>query len=159
MNFYDFLIFLTHIGFANLIQLCYLLRDGESLTWNSFPITHQLTSNLASIQKIALKMKSIEGLTRNHGFHLDFSKTLDNPEFVEICMVLEKTYGMIYNQQTSDYYHSMKSVVDDTRDLDIMRRPSSSVSNPEDLVTFIDHVITNICGVNGEENVLLSKPS
>ncbi|PON96689.1 JmjC domain containing protein [Trema orientale] len=157
MNFFDFLSFLARICFANLVQVFHLLINGESLIWNSSPIGHQLTTNLASIRKIALKMKSI-GLTRYHGFHLDFREILDDPEFMKLCMVSEKTYAMIYHQHTSDY-GSKKSLMGDVRDSNIIRSHSSQVSTPDDLIRFIDHVITNLCGVCGNENVLLSELS
>lgn len=88
-------------------------------------------------------MKSMDGLTRNRGLHLDFRETLDNPEFLKLCVAWEKTYGVIYNQQKCDH-HSKKSLMCDIKDLDSIRTLSSQVSTPEDLVMFIDHVITKL---------------
>ncbi|XP_024025320.1 jmjC domain-containing protein 4 isoform X2 [Morus notabilis] len=143
MNFYDFFIFLARICFANLVQVCHQLRDAENLVWSLPSKIRHLTLNLVSIQKVALKMKSMEGLTRNHVLHLDFRETLDDPEFFELCMAWEKTYGTIYNQQKCDY-HLEKSLTCDIRDLDIIRTLASQVSTPEDLVIFIDNIITKL---------------
>lgn len=143
MNFYDFFIFLARICFANLVQACYQLRDKESLVHGLSPTIRHLTLNLKSIRKVALKMKSMDGLTRNRGLHLDFRETLDNPEFLKLCVAWEKTYGVIYNQQKCDH-HSKKSLMCDIKDLDFIRTLSSQVSTPEDLVMFIDHVIKKL---------------
>lgn len=143
MNFYDFFIFLARICFANLVQVCHQLRDAENLVWSLPSKIRHLTLNLASIRKVALEMKSMEGLTRNHGLHLDFRETLDDPEFFELCMAWEKTYGTIYNQRKCDY-DSEKSLTCDIRDLDIIRTLASQVSTPEDLVIFIDNIITKL---------------
>ena len=62
-------------------------------------MAHYLTLNLVTTQKIALKMKSKEELTRNYRFHLDFRQTLDDPEFSKLCSVLGTTYGMTHKQQ------------------------------------------------------------
>ncbi|XP_060967962.1 arginine-specific demethylase JMJ20 isoform X1 [Cannabis sativa] len=140
MNFYDFLIFLARVCFANLVQICHLRGDGERSVCNMSPVAQQLTSNLVSIQKIALKVNSLEGLTKTHKSHFNSTETLSNPEFIKLCMVLEKTYGVIYSQQTSDY-HSKRSLVDDIRDLDIIKGHTFEVSTPEDLAKLIDHFI------------------
>ncbi|XP_062116192.1 arginine-specific demethylase JMJ20 isoform X2 [Humulus lupulus] len=155
MNFYDFLIFLARICFANLVQIFYLRGDGEQSICNMSHMAQQLTSNLVSIRKIALKMNSIEGLTKNHASHLDFSETLNNPEFIKLCMVSEKAYGVIYNQQTSDC-HSKGPLVDDIRDLNIIKGHTFEVSTPEDLAELIDLFIRNLFGDLSKET---SKPS
>lgn len=116
-------------------------------------MAQQLTFNLASIQKIALKMKATEELTRNYRFHLDFRETLDDPEFTKLCSVLGRTYEMIHKQQKFKCLTKEDSI-DATRDLNVISTyTSQDCTNPEDLVKFIDHAIVFLRGIYGEENV------
>lgn len=157
MNFYDFFMFLAHISFANLVQLCNLFKETGNRIWSSSPMAQHLTLNLVTIQKIALKMKSKEELTRNYRFHLDLRQTLDGPEFSKLCSVLGTTYGMIHKQQKLEC-ETNKVSMDAIRDLNIIGTFSSQhCTNPEDLVKFIEHAFTNLRGICNEDNFLQSK--
>ncbi|XP_015882605.2 arginine-specific demethylase JMJ20 isoform X1 [Ziziphus jujuba] len=153
MNFYDFLIFLAHMSLANLVHLCKVFRGTENCVWSLSPMAQQLTFNLTSIQKIALKMKATEELTRNYRFHLDFRDTLDDPEFGKLCSVLGRTYEQIHKQQRFDC-QTKEGSINAIRDLNIIGTcTSQDCTNPEDLVKFIDHAIVYLRGIYGEENV------
>ncbi|KAL5538353.1 hypothetical protein UlMin_044532 [Ulmus minor] len=145
MNFVDFFIFLTRMCFANLVQVCYLLIDeknNKNPTRSLSPIARHLTSNLLSIQKVVSKMTSVEG---NPGIRLDFRESLNDSKFLKLCMALEDTYGAIHEQQKHDC-HAEATLVNDIKDLDIIRTHSCQVSTPEDLVKFLEHVLTKLGG-------------
>lgn len=151
MNFNDFLIFLARLSLANFIQLHYLARKNGNHTWNLSPIAQHLTFNLASIQKIALNIKSVEDLTGSHGFHLDFRETLKDPEFFKLCTILGKTYGMVHMQQ--NWNSATKNAwIDDMRVLDVIGTCSSQVCNPEDLIKFIELAVAEFMGVRIAED-------
>jgi hypothetical protein len=155
MNFYDFFVFITSFCLANLVQLCYLLRDCKS-TWSLSPVAQHLALNLGSVRKIVCKIKSVGGLAGNHGFFLDMRETLDDPRFLHLCTGLERVYEMIHKQQ-SCCFDTKKDLVDDLRDLDTTRTYSSQVFTAEDLVSFIDNAITKLSCTNCEEIVLPSE--
>lgn len=151
MNFNDFLIFLARLSLANFIQLHYLARKNGNHTWNLSPIAQHLTFNLASIQKIALNIKSVEDLTGSHGFHLDFRETLKDPEFFKLCTILGKTYGMVHMQQNWNSA-TKNACIDDMRDLDVIGTCSSQVCSPEDLIKFIELAVAEFMGVRIAED-------
>ncbi|XP_057952213.1 arginine-specific demethylase JMJ20 [Malania oleifera] len=156
MNFYDFFIFIVRFCFANLVLLCYLLRDHNP-TWSSSPMAQTLALNLVSIQKIALKMKFDQGLAANIDF-VDFRETLDNTDFVKLCTVLSKTYGMIHEQMIHEQWEQScdikKILVDGLRAFDFMKTSSSEIRTPEDLVNFIDIALAELGCVSLGENIL-----
>ncbi|KAK9278901.1 hypothetical protein L1049_028482 [Liquidambar formosana] len=156
MNFYDFFIFIARFSFANLVQLDYLLGNNENPIRSTFPIARHLALNLISTQKIALKMRSVECLQAgNHGSLLDFRDTLDDPKFLELCMVLCRTYGLIHKHWECTY--DKNASMDDLRDLDFIKKFDSLECTPEDLVRFIDYAVTRLGGIYGGENFLLSE--
>lgn len=141
------------MSLANLVHLCKVFRGTENCVWSLSPMAQQLTFNLTSIQKIALKMKATEELTRNYRFHLDFRDTLDDPEFGKLCSVLGRTYEQIHKQQRFDC-QTKEGSINAIRDLNIIGTcTSQDCTNPEDLVKFIDHAIVYLRGIYGEENV------
>jgi hypothetical protein len=155
MNFYDFFVFITCFCLANLVQLCYLLRDCKSIQSSSLVAQH-LALNLGSVRKIVDKLKSVGGLAGNHGFFLDMRETLDDPRFFHLCTGLERVYGMIHKQQ-SCCFDTKKDLVDDLRELDTTRTYGSQVFTAEDLISFIDNAITKLSCTNCEGIVLPSE--
>ena len=152
MNFYDFFIFITRFCLANLVQLCHLLRDCENPTWSSSALAQHLALNLQSVRKIAVKINSIGGVAGSHGFFLNIRETLEDPGFLNLCMGLERTYGMIHKQQSC--FDKKKDLLDDLTNFDIIRTYSSQICTAKDLVRFIDNAIVKISGINSDEIVL-----
>lgn len=156
MNFYDFFVFITCFCLANLVRLCYLLRDRESIQSLS-PVAQHLALNLGSVRKIVCKIKSVGGgLAGNHGFFLDMRETLDDPRFLHLCTGLERVYEMIHKQQ-SCCFDTKKDLVEDLRDLDATRTYNSQVFTAEDLISFIDNAIKKLSCTYCEEIVLPSE--
>ncbi|KAK7835162.1 jmjc domain-containing protein 4 [Quercus suber] len=149
MNFYDFFIFITHFCLANLVQLCHLLRDCKNPTWSSSTVARHLALNLRSLRNIAVKINSIGGVAGSHGFFLDIRETLDDPTFLNLCVGLENTFGMIHKKQ-SFCFDTKKDLVDDLTSLDIIRTYGSQICTAKDLVRFIDIAIAIVSGINGE---------
>ncbi|KAE8662234.1 hypothetical protein F3Y22_tig00113716pilonHSYRG00046 [Hibiscus syriacus] len=60
MNFNDFFIFISRFSLANVVELYYLRGESnsESSIWHCSAIVKHVALNLASIRKIAFKMKS-----------------------------------------------------------------------------------------------------
>ncbi|KAM3703940.1 hypothetical protein ACB098_04G134400 [Castanea mollissima] len=149
MNFYDFFIFITHFCLANLAQLCNLLRDCKNPTWSSSTVARHLALNLRSLQNIAVKINSIGGVAGSHGFFLDIRETLDDPTFLNLCVGLERTFGMMHKNQ-SFCFDTKKDLVDDLTSLDIIRTYGSQICTAKDLVRFIDSAIAIVSGINSE---------
>ncbi|XP_059657918.1 arginine-specific demethylase JMJ20 [Cornus florida] len=150
MNFCDFFIFIVRFSFANLVQLCLLVRDYESSICSSSPRARHVVFNLESARKIALKMKST-CLVGNHGISIDFMSSLEDPAFLELCRVLGRTYDMLHEQcgLSSDV---TEAIVDDLVDLGLIDSSGSHVCTPEDLVSLIDCALTKLGGLNWDEN-------
>ena len=149
MNFYDFFIFITHFCLANLVQLCHLLRDCKNPTWSSSTVARHLALNLRSLWNIAVKINSIGGVAGSPGFFLDIRETLDDPTFLNLCVGLERTFGMIHKKQ-SFCFDTKKDLVDDLTSLDIIRTYGSQICTAKDLVRFIDNAIAIVSGINSE---------
>lgn len=132
------------MSFANFVQLYNLFRQAEICIGSSSPVAQHLTLNLATIRKIALKMKSTQELTINYHFLLDFTQTIHDSEFSELCSVLGRTYEIIHKQQKFEC-QTKKASMDAIRDLNVR-------GTPEGLLKFIDHALTNLTGLNKEEN-------
>ncbi|KAM1295419.1 hypothetical protein ACFX2H_015228 [Malus domestica] len=146
MNFSDFLIFLARFSLANLIQLHYFARKNGNHTRHSSPIAQNFTFNLASIQKIASNIKSMEDQTGSHGFHLDFREALNDPEFFKLCTVLGRQYGMVHMEPDWNC-DTKKAWLDDMRYMEILGTCSSEVSTASDLVKFVEHAVAEFMGV------------
>ncbi|GAV58306.1 Cupin_8 domain-containing protein [Cephalotus follicularis] len=146
MNFYDFFIFLSRFTIANVVQLYYLLGDYENAIWSSSPIARNLALNIASIRKIALKMKSLGGLAGNKNF-LDLRNSLDDPDFLKLCVGLGRMYGMIHKQQNWNYATKQALIVD-------FGDYCSQILTPEDLLNFIDYTAAKLSGYCGEKSIL-----
>lgn len=141
MNFYDFFIFLARFSLANLVVLDTLARDTENIAGSLSPMVQQLAQNLASIQKIALKMKFLECFSEDQGFVLDLGETHKDPKFSELCYSLIQTCGSIHKQQILSF--CPKTIAThESRTLIIIQNFCAGVSSPEDLVKFIDMVLT-----------------
>lgn len=150
MNFVDFLIFLARFFLANMVQLYCQPRDNEISLSGCSKVTRHLIFNFASIQKIALKMKSTEGVIGNHGFFLDLKDTLEGDlEFFKLCNDVGRIYGMINEQQNWNRDPKKALVVD-------ILEYSSSICNLEDFVKFIDNAVAKLGNVWFEEKKLLS---
>lgn len=150
MNFYDFFSFLSRFSLVNVVILFHLRRDYENQNWSSSPVARHLALNLVSIQKIALKMKSVNDLAGSFGFFMYLKETLDDPEFLKLCMGFCRTYGMIHEEEKLTC-EIKKALMLDFEDYD------SLISSPEDLVKFIDFAAGKFSGNFSEENILLSR--
>ncbi|WRX18840.1 hypothetical protein QQP08_011327 [Theobroma cacao] len=71
------------------------VQSGFGLLWCSI-------LNLASIQKIALKMISEGGVQGNLGI-LDLRKLLSDPKFLKLCTGLGRIYAVIHEQENWSY--------------------------------------------------------
>lgn len=156
MNFYDFFIFLTRFFLANLVQLCNLCRDSENSAQSSSPVARHLALNLGSVRNVAFKIKSVGGLAGNNGFFLDISEILDDPSFHNLCMGLEKVYGMIRTLQSCSF-DIKKDLGDDFMELNSIRTYGSQVFTAQDLVRFIDDAVAELGVPNVKEIVLPSE--
>lgn len=150
MNFYDFFSFISRFSLVNVVILFHLRRDYENQIWSSSPVARHLALNLVSIQKIALKMKSVNDLAGSFGFFMYLKETLDDPEFLKLCMGFCRTYGMIHEEEKWTC-EIKKALMLDFEDYD------SLISSPEDLVKFIDFAAGKFSGNFSEENILLSR--
>ncbi|GAY47341.1 hypothetical protein CUMW_103860 [Citrus unshiu] len=150
MNFYDFFSFISRFSLVNVVILFHLRRDYENQIWSSSPVARHLALNLVSIRKIALKMKSVNDLAGSFGFFMYLKETLDDPEFLKLCMGFCRTYGMIHEEEKWTC-EIKKALMLDFEDYD------SLISSPEDLVKFIDFAAGKFSGNCSEENILLSR--
>ncbi|XP_038879491.1 2-oxoglutarate and iron-dependent oxygenase JMJD4 isoform X2 [Benincasa hispida] len=150
MNFYDFFIFLACFSLANLVVLDTLARDTENVAGSSSPMVQQLAQNLASIQKIALKMKFLECFSEDQGFVLDLEETHKDPNFSKLCYSLIQTCGSIHKQQISNFC-TKAIATHDSRTSNVIQNFCDGVSSPEDLVKFIDTVLTKHTNLESPE--------
>lgn len=141
MNFYDFFIFLARFSLANSMLLENLTRDTTNAAGSSFPIVQQLAQNLCSIHKITSKMKSMECFSGDQGFVLDLGETHKDPKFFQLCESLFQTYESIHKQQISSF-HTTTITTHDSKTSNVTRNFRVPVSSPQDLVEFIDTVLT-----------------
>ncbi|XP_021889029.1 jmjC domain-containing protein 4 isoform X2 [Carica papaya] len=136
MNFYDFFIFILQFSLANVVQLHNLYKNYEHPILFSH-VGQNLALNLVSIQKILLKMKSIDGLPENKS-NVDLREVLDDPDFLKLCTSLDRTYSMIHEEQHRSF---------DAKDtLMVKLGDHSQISSIEDLISFIDHAVSEYCG-------------
>ncbi|WRX16848.1 JmjC domain - like 4 [Theobroma cacao] len=81
MNFNDFFIFISHFSLANVVELYYIHNESKSESsirhWSD--MVQHFAQNLASMRKIALKMKSEGGVQGNLGI-LDLRESLSDPK-------------------------------------------------------------------------------
>ncbi|GLT83812.1 hypothetical protein SLE2022_020820 [Rubroshorea leprosula] len=150
MDFYDFFIFISRFSLAIVVQLYSLLinTNFESPIQSWSPTAWHLVFNLASIRRIALKMKSEGCLTGNYGI-LDLSESWDNPQFLKLCADLGRTFAMIHDQESRRF--SVKEVF-----MVLFKESFLRICAPEDLVKFIDFSVAKISASFGKENILLS---
>ncbi|XP_065875119.1 arginine-specific demethylase JMJ20 isoform X2 [Euphorbia lathyris] len=148
MNFIDFVIFLVRFFLANAVQVCCHHRYEIPL-WSASKLTERIAFNLASIQKIAVKMKSTESVIGNHRFFLDVNETMVDPEFVKLCIDVSRTYGRIHESENRNRDMENALVVD-------MLDYGSSICSIEDFVEFINDVVAKLGNICSEEKVLLT---
>lgn len=152
MNFYDFFIFLARFSLANSVVLDILVRDAENIagTGSTFPIIQQLVQNLSSIQQIALKMKSLECFSGDQGFVLDLVETHKNPMFCKLCYSLIQICESIHNRQVLSLC-SKTVATQDSCTLIVIQNFCDAVSSPQDLVKYIDAVLTEHTSLESSE--------
>lgn len=120
-----------------------LARETENATVRLSPMVQQLAQNLASIQKIASKMKSLECFSGDQGFMLDLGETHKDPKFLKLCYSLIQTYGSIHKQQVSSFCMNTIATLD-SRTSSVIQKLCDGVSSPQDLVKYIDTVLTEL---------------
>ncbi|XP_077220893.1 2-oxoglutarate (2OG) and Fe(II)-dependent oxygenase superfamily protein isoform X2 [Tasmannia lanceolata] len=172
MNFFDFFIFITLFSFANLTQLHHLCKGHENPILVSSGKVRHLITNLISIRKVALNMKSFEAFTvenlssflvENCSPLSDIRKFLEESKFIELCVALNRTYGMIDDQrkQSSEVKDTSTSIC--TKDclllnylkpdfgyLDFSEACGSKVSGPKDLIRIIDYTFAKLSGMGND---------
>ncbi|EEF51959.1 2-oxoglutarate and iron-dependent oxygenase JMJD4 isoform X3 [Ricinus communis] len=137
MNFIDFFIFLAPFFLANVVQHYCRDRDSET-SHRTSKVTRHLAFNLASIQKIALKMRSTEGETGTGGYFLDLKEIVEDPKFLKLYMDMGRIYGMIHEQQSRTNRDIEKAMEDDILDY------SFSICTLEDFVKFVDYTVRKL---------------
>ncbi|KAJ6688212.1 2-OXOGLUTARATE AND IRON-DEPENDENT OXYGENASE JMJD4 [Salix koriyanagi] len=85
----------------------------------------------------------------NHGFFLDLMETLDDPNFLELCIDVGRIYGKIHEQQNCSFDTKKAWMVEF---LDY----SSHIRNLEDFVKFIDYSVAKLSATFSEEIILVS---
>ncbi|WCJ36106.1 2-oxoglutarate and iron-dependent oxygenase JMJD4 [Euphorbia peplus] len=142
MNFIDFVTFLARFFLANGVQLC-CHHSNETSVSSASKVTQHVAFNLECIQKIALKMKSTEGVIGNHRF-LDVRETVVDPEFVKLCIDVSTTYGRIHDEAENRNNRDLENaLVDDVLDY------GSSISSLEEFVEFVNNVVTKLGNLFG----------
>ncbi|KAJ0049308.1 hypothetical protein Pint_15500 [Pistacia integerrima] len=150
MNFNDFFTFVSRFTLLNVVQLFQLLRDSKNPMRSSSPIAQHLALNLLSIRKIVLKMKCVVIPSGNCKFFVDLRETLDDPEFLKLCMGFSKMYGMIHKLEKWSCDMKKSLMVD-------LEGYSYLISTVEDLIKLIDYAAGKLSNNCSEENILLSK--
>lgn len=158
MNFYDFFIFITRFALANLTGL-YHLRDKEDSVSEASSKALHLIDNLVSIRAVALSMKSVEAFAEenlnscseeNRIAYSDIENILKEPEFLELCMALMRTYGTLegkaHDSEVRNSSFCAKDLLNCLRggcaNLDFIDVSGSKIHSPVDLVRLIDHAIS-----------------
>ncbi|KAL6007092.1 hypothetical protein ACLOJK_032588 [Asimina triloba] len=135
MNFFDFFIFITRFTLAHLFLLCHHVKKDEHALSISPQKARHLTSNLLSIRKVALNMKSVEAFpAENCSPVSDVRKILEEPEFLDLCMGLKRAYGLIdvqWRQVSGPSSRMIHSKTDFCEDF--VQAIGFEVANPEDL--------------------------
>ncbi|XP_022738470.1 jmjC domain-containing protein 4 isoform X2 [Durio zibethinus] len=98
MNFNDFFIFISRFSLANVLELYYLRGESNSESWHWSATVQHFALNLASIRKIALKMKSEGGVQGNLGIH-NLMESLGDPTFLKLSTDLGRIYAVIHEQE------------------------------------------------------------
>lgn len=142
--------FLSRFFLANIIQLYCQHRDNEISVQHSSQLNQHLAFNLVSIQWITLKMKSTDDVAGNCGFFLDLRQTFDDPEFLKLCIDVDRTYAMVYGQQNGSC-DTKKALMAELLDY------ASHICSPEDFVKVMDYAATKLSGTCCKENILLSR--
>eukprot|EP00268_Persea_americana_P061237 TRINITY_DN7714_c0_g1_i14.p1 TRINITY_DN7714_c0_g1~~TRINITY_DN7714_c0_g1_i14.p1 ORF type:complete len:350 (-),score=51.63 TRINITY_DN7714_c0_g1_i14:23-1072(-) len=162
MNFIDFFIFISSFSFAHLTLLYQLVRNDEYPSGSLSGKAHHLIRNVTSIRRVAFNMKFAEIFSgeKLHGCLEAFSdirKIFEKPEFIELCIALNRAYGMIDEQWKQDSTTKSTSVgfKPDFLWLDFIEAIGLSVSGPEDLIRIIDYAITNFSCVGKSKNFSL----
>ncbi|CAI0398494.1 unnamed protein product [Linum tenue] len=133
MNFVDFSNFLLRLFLANLAQVFHQYTDSKtSSVSSSSQLTQHFTFNLSAIRRIVVKVEeSMDGLAGYPGFSINLKDTLEDPEFLKLCIDVGKTYGMIHDQPSrSSYEH--EAFIDEILDY------GSHIVSTKDFVKFID---------------------
>ncbi|XP_058087944.1 arginine-specific demethylase JMJ20 isoform X2 [Magnolia sinica] len=159
MNFFDFFIFITRFSFANLSLLYHHVKTDENPIWVSPNRAHNLISNLISIHKVATKMKSVEAFAGvKQSAISDIRKILQEPEFIELCMALNRTYGSIDEQQKQCSGTNNTSLLAraDFLHLGFVESIGFEVAGPEDLIRIIEQAATNLSCMGSDWNLSLS---
>ncbi|XP_030531428.2 2-oxoglutarate and iron-dependent oxygenase JMJD4 [Rhodamnia argentea] len=154
MNFYDFLIFITRFALAYMGQLYYLLRGDDDTIQHSSLTVQQLALNLASIRKVATKMKDAEGFQKHRDI-LDTEETLSDPKFSELSIKIGNAYRMMLEPSPLSYY-TAKACVDVLGDFDFLKS-WSPVCTPGDLVSCIDDAVENLNRIGSKNNIHLGE--
>ncbi|XP_017973191.1 PREDICTED: jmjC domain-containing protein 4 isoform X3 [Theobroma cacao] len=150
MNFNDFFIFISRFSLANVVELYYIHNESKSKSSNRHwsDMVQHFAQNLASMRKIALKMKSEGGVQGNLGI-LDLRESLSDPKFLKLCSGLGRIYAVIHEQE--NWSCTMRKVL-----MAEFENYGSRVCSPEDLVKFIDYAVSKLSGNGTEQNTLLS---
>ncbi|KAE8709636.1 cell division cycle protein 48-like protein [Hibiscus syriacus] len=149
MNFNDFFIFISRFSLANAVELYYLHGESnsESSIWHCSATVKHFALNLASIRKIALKMKS-EGVEGNLGI-INLWETLSDPKFLKLCTGLGRIYSAVPEEE--DWSCTEKKVL-----MADFEKYGFQVCSPEDLVTFIDDAVSKLSSNCNEQNTPVS---
>ncbi|KAJ4962093.1 hypothetical protein NE237_022003 [Protea cynaroides] len=148
MNFSDFFIFISRFSLANLIQLYHLVRYHQNGACDLFTKIQHLASNLMSIRNVCVKMESIEGFGGNIAALLDIRDVLEEPEFLDLCMALSKTYE-IMDEQRGQIPEMEKEIFGvDLEDISFIEASDTKVSTPKDLIRGLNYAFMKLNGIS-----------
>ncbi|CAI9112640.1 OLC1v1013111C1 [Oldenlandia corymbosa var. corymbosa] len=149
MNFHDILAFMVRITLANLFLLHHLVQLEENpLCWSS-GVLGDTVFNLQSIQRVALKMKSV-GASTNIRILIDLNNLMEDYSFLQLFATLKETYGAIHG--VFDVICEEKVLCSHIKEL--LNEFSCSFVGSEDLDLLVDFVFRTVGFVSGE-NMLL----
>ncbi|KAJ8449078.1 hypothetical protein Cgig2_004133 [Carnegiea gigantea] len=141
MNLLDFFTFITRMTFANLVQLCNHHGGCEDNSPTSCPSAHHSVLNLISIRRVALKMNST-CLVECRGSSSHVQHILEDPVFLELCSALRRRYEKLHEEchHENDDGKSLVNVPERLNSADIV---GSTISNSENLISFINRILGN----------------
>ncbi|XP_042501675.1 2-oxoglutarate and iron-dependent oxygenase JMJD4 [Macadamia integrifolia] len=147
MNYSDFFIFIVRLSFANLIQLYHLIRCYQNCADGLSARVQYLVSNIVSMRKVSVEMESIGGFRGHIATSLDLKEVLEEPEFLDLCRALHRTYEIIDNQverspETNEPFRV------DLEDLDFFEASNTKVSTPRDLIRGLDYAFMKFNGIS-----------
>ena len=156
MNYYDFFIFITRFTLAILTLLYNFRNDGDIS--HSPSAAHNLICNLISIREVASRMISAEAFAEeninscsegNLSAFSDIENITKEPNFVELCMAISRTYETIEEGKKQDHGEKNNQISSSHWKLEVIEACGSKIRTPEDLVKAIDQAISNhsiLCG-------------